>query len=37
MRSEAKAGMTIAELATKYHVSKTSIWRIQKRETWAHA
>ena len=36
IRSRAATGETMAKLAAGYGVSKTSIWRVVKRETWAH-
>ena len=35
IRSRATAGETMAKLATGYGVSKTTVWRIINRETWA--
>ena len=35
IRTRAEAGETLAKLAAAYGVSRTSIWRVVKRETWA--
>ena len=35
IRSKAAAGETMAKLSASYGASKTSIWRIVNRETWA--
>ena len=37
IRSRAADGEAMAKLAKGYGVSKTSIWRVVKRETWADA
>ncbi len=35
IRSKSAAGETMAKLSASYGASKTSIWRIVNRETWA--